>query len=390
MTITVYDGGYTQVGQVPNYISAEVTWQLLAVGTGTLVVEETDPVAPYLLAADRGVVPVVASVNGQRWSGRVMSATLDREGPPGSGTVTATLADDFAWLQHMLASQGGSSTSLTGMPEYDRRTGKAATVAAALINASATRLGVPVKAATPVSDTSPTLTLNSRMAYLADALTTPLWAAGVPMPARIWLPGDDQPISGTTLVAPTVVFYPQAPTPKPWLQWTDSMVNIEKMSLVSSHPTAYRAIIGLNGQEAARIYDTYTDTVRQGQVGGYGFPELYVDDSSIDAAGAEAKAAAAAELAKTVGTVSASFTVEDADPWVFGTDYVVGDVATVVASGVTWQQAISQVTASDDRDNGFTLTPVVGDPQPAPDGSDMMVAALGRVAASLRTLRAGR
>lgn len=391
MTVTVYDKTYTRVGVVPNFISCTVTFPYLGVGPGELVVAEDDPIAPYLLTADQNVVPVLVDLgNGVRWSGRVDTAILERLGPPGSGVITASLVDDWTWSQWMLASQNAASSTLTSMPQFDTRTGPAASVAADFINASAARLAVPVVASKPSPDSSPSVTLSARMTTLADLLTAPLKTAGVTMSASIWLAGETQPPGlSTTLTTTTVVFAPVLLADKPWLQWTDAMTNISKMTFQAAQPRAYRAVVGLAGQDAARTYDQYTDTTRSTALGSFGLPETYADASQA-ALGTPSQNAAKDALVATRGTASATFEVTDAAPWVFGTDYVVGDMATIVVSGSTWRQRITKVTAHEDRSTGLVFTPVIGDSTPDISGNDMMVLALARVAQGLRALQAGR
>lgn len=398
MTVSVYDNAYRRVGQVPNYVSCEVTWKHLDAGSGTLVVGEDDPIAAELMSAGGVPVPVVVDVGGNRWSGRVSQATLEREGPPGSGTVTATLVDEWAWLQKMLASSAGSSTAMTaaaGLPSYDRRIGPAATIAAAFINGSATRLGVPVAAVTPGSDASPLVYVNARFDTLADLLTDPLRGAGVTMPSVIWLPGDPMP-SGLSLTRPTVVFSPRLPAVRPWLRWSDTMGSVHKMTVVANQPGGYRIVVGLSGDYDAstgadtKTYDQLISTTRKTVVGDWGLPEVYVDAGDITAAGSESQVRAAMELGKYQGSASASFEIADADPFVFGVDYFTGDTATVTAAGASWAETITQVTVSDDRESGLVFTPVLGDAPAAVDATELMVAAMSRVAKNLRTLQVRR
>jgi hypothetical protein len=174
MQVTVYNGAYQRLGTVPDYVSCSVTWQRLGVGSGVLAVAEDDPVASYLLQADENVVGVVVDVGFIRWSGRVATVTLEREGPPGSGVLTATLVDDWVWLQWMLASQNGANPVADRMPQFDTPTGPGRSVAADYINAAATRLGLPVVATKPAVDSSPRSSSSARMTTLADLLTVPL------------------------------------------------------------------------------------------------------------------------------------------------------------------------------------------------------------------------
>jgi hypothetical protein len=390
LVVSIFDRSYQRLGQVPDFVSCAVTWQWLGIGTGTLVVEETDPVGPYLLGVDGGVVPVVVDVGGVRWSGRVSSASLEREGPPGSGTISVTLVDDWVWLHSMIASQNGSNPALTAMPEFDTRTGNLATVAVAYINAAATRLGAPVVAIGPTPDTSPSVTLKARMNTLADLLTDSLRAAGVRLTASIWLPGDPQP-SGVAqaLTEPTVVVRADLPPAKPWLRWSDTVGGLVSASVTRTTQKAFRALLGLSGTEAARVYDEVIDTTAQTVAGDYGLPEIYVDSSNVDKGTASQQEGANA-LLDTVDRVALEAEVADGEPWAFGRDYEVGDTGTVVVAGVDFSERVTKVTVSEDRDTGLTYTPVVGENPGTGSSNDLMIRAMGTIARQLRTVQSGR
>jgi Siphovirus ReqiPepy6 Gp37-like protein len=391
MSVQLFDNSWGLVRKVSDYLSCSVTWQRLGVGSGTLVVSETDPAAPLLLAVDSTVVPVRVQVAGQSWPGRVVSSTLDLSQPPGGRTVTATLVDEWTWLQAMLASQNGGNPSLVGMPQYDKQTGAAATVAAYYINAAATRLGVPVAASPPAVDDSPQVTLNARMQTLADLLTNPLEAAGLVMPVSLWLPGDAQPYGlVASLTRPTLVFWPQAVPAKPWLRWSDTVGGITGGSLTVSAPTAFRQVLGLQGEDADRAYDVYVDTGLQASLGAYALPEAYTDATDIAAAGAESQARGEQKQVDDAGTVSAAVTVEDGAPWRFGTDYGVGDIATLKVAGVGFQEPITRVTATDNRDGGLVFTPQIGDPTSSATSDELIVQAMASIALQLRAVQTGR
>lgn len=458
LVVSVYDRQYRRVGQVPDFVSCSVAWQWLGVGTGSLTVEEDDPVASYLLGADDGVVPVIVNIGDVRWSGRVAESTFEREGPPGSGTVTATLVDDWAWLRTMLASQNGSSTALpttkatwaatkildrmaqsdtpkigadwtwenapeevvthapalialyggsttdltaskawltsyiasTSMPKFDTRTGKLATIAAGYINDAATRLAAPVVAIVPVPDTSPTVTLNARMTTLADLLTDALRASGVRLTVTMWLPGDPNP-SGLPepLSTPTVVMRLDVPPAKPWLRWSDTVGGLVRASVTTTTPQAYHVILGLEGQDELRVYDQYLDSAAKSVAGPYGLPEAYVDATDVER-GADSQAAGARAVRDLTTLVSLEAEVADGEPWAFGRDYDVGDTGTVELAGVGFTERVTMVTVSEDRDNGLSFTPVVGENAKTGDSSDLMIRAMGMIARQLRTVQSGR
>lgn len=389
MDVQLFEPDYTPLRRVADYVSCSVTWQRLGVGTGALTVSETNPEAALLLSADTTVVPVRVKVSGRQWIGRVQTAEMDLSQPPGSRQVTATLTDDWAWLSALLASQNNANPALTGMPQYDTASGPAASVAAAYINAAALRTGAPVGAAPPMSDDTPPVTLNARMQALADLLTGPLDAAGLVMPVTLWLPGDSQPY-GLNLTVPTLMFWPQSVPAKPWLRWSDTVGGITGGALVVNHPKAYRVVLGLQGDDAARVYDSYTDTGLQTSLGAYGFPESYADATDIATAGAESQARGVQKQVDNAGTVSASVTVQDGAPWSFPADYDVGDIASLKVAGVSFQESITRVTATDNRESGLTFTPLLGNPTASATSDELIVRAVSDIALQLRLLQTGK
>lgn len=390
MGVQLYNRLYTPLQKVPDYVSCSVTWQRLGPGTGTLVVSETAPSASLLLACNATVVPVRVTVRGRQWWGRVVTAALDRQGPPGTGTVTATLVDDWAWLSAMHASQSGQTAVAPTMSQFDTQTGAAATVAAYYINAAAYRLKIPVAASPPQGDTSPQITVKARMDALADLLTKRLDAANVIMPVTMWLPGTGQPYGLTSnLTQPTAVFWPQQAPVKPWLRWTDTVGGITKATLTVTAPKAYSLVIGMSGTDAARTYGTYTDTGLQQQLGPYALPEAYVDATDISTQ-ADAAARGPQKAPEFAATASAAVTVQDGTPWSFPTDYDIGDIATIEVAGVSFQEPVSRVTVTDDRQSGLVFTPQVGDPAAAATSDELIVRAVSSVALQLRLLQTGR
>lgn len=397
--VQLFDHNYTPMGKVPGYLSCSVTFQYMGAGAGTLVVAEDDPAASLLMSVgDSGVVPVVCTINGTRWSGRVSQGQWQRQGPPGTGTVTATLIDEWAWLRSMLASQNGSNPALSSMPLYDTQTGAAATVAAYYINTAASRistsLGVtcPVLAVAPASDGSAAVTLNARMQNLSDLLTDALTTANVAMPGALWLPGDPQPANTSRVLSTaTVVFSPHLVAPKPWLQWSDFVGGITGGTITVTAPTANAAVLGMAGQDAARSYFEYRDVTAQGSDGGYGLPEGYADATDVSDTGV-ASARGAQELAKFRSSASAAINVQDGVPWSFGpAGYQVGDLATLQIGPIgQLVERVSRVTVTDDRQAGLVYAPVVGDPTAAASSDELIVRAVSNIAQQLRLLQTGR
>jgi hypothetical protein len=390
MKVRLFTPLYTPKGSAPGYVSCSVTWKYLAAGEGELVLEEDDVRARLLLSAAEVVVPVVVTVAGQRWSGRVSSADLHRDGGPGTGLVTASLVDDWMWLAYLLASPNGANPSVEGMPEADVQTGPVATVAAYFINAAAARLAVPVVALVPEegTDASPVVTVSGRWEKLSELLVPPLQAAGVALVALMWLPGDPQP-PGVFLDRPTVVFRTSSPPPKTWLRWTDSGGGISALDLSVTGGTGYRAVIGLGGEGAAREYDVVVDDDAAAAQGPYAFPEVYADESGT-VKGPDSQARGREALLPARPAASAAPQVMDGEPFYFGRHYTAGDVGGISVAGVTATERLSAVTATDDRDNGLAFTPVVGDGTAAASGGEIIGATIAQISQQLHAVQARR
>jgi hypothetical protein len=329
---------------------------------------------------------VVAEVAGQRWSGQVAEVDVDLE----SGAVTATLVDDWIWLRYMLAAQTGALPITQTMAQYDSQTGNAATVAAYYINAAAARLAVPVAAVVPLTDDSAGITVNARMDPLADLLHDQLDAAAVALPARVWLPGDDQP-TNMRLDRPTILFTPQQVPAKPWLTWTDTSGGIVKGTLKVKTATGYRAALGLDtptsDDPSTRNYDQFIDTDLAAQLGDYAPPEVYLDASDATL-GAASQARGRQEITTRRPSAAAGITVIDGDPHFFGRDYTVGDLPQLEVIGTTFTERITRVTVSDSRDGGLTTTPVIGDPTVAAAPDEIIVDVLADMGERLHIVEA--
>jgi hypothetical protein len=378
LSVAVYDASYRLQGYVRDYESCAVTFQHLDTGTGTLVLSESHPLTPLFVQAGNEVVPVVVTApSGRRWSGRVEQASVDfgngsSPAPPGRGTVTVTLVDEWPWLKRMLASPFGSSTALsygTGAPEFDIRTGPIDTVVKGYISDASARiwgkdsggrlLGPVVVVPPLTTDTTATVTLQAKWTPLSDLVSDLLRANNRTLVAYLWLPGDPQP-PGLALTAATVVVDIAAVRNNQQLVWDDSTFLSRKIAVKS--PTSFEAIIGGSGSGTSQTFATYTDSDLKGSLGSYGFPESYFSSASTSSA-ASIQQDGASQLRATEGGLAVQATVQDGVPWTFGTDYQVGDLAGVRALGLDIRQRVVSVQLIDDRANGFRVVPTIGDDQ---------------------------
>jgi hypothetical protein len=392
MTVALYGGEFQPLGQVARYTSCEVDWVNLDAGTGTLVVGETSLFAQTLLSVQTAPVLVVVTINGVRWVGRVAISALDRNGKPGTGTITATLVSEFIWLKYMMASQNGADPSLTSMPAYDVQTGPIATLVAYYINAAAKRLGAPVVAVAPDSDTSAIVTLQGRYpTTLADLLVPVMASEGIVLDVDVWFERSKIP-TGQPQPAhlPVIVFQPrQVTTGVPGLRWSDTVAQLSKLHLELTGATGYEALVDLGGDGVAAVYDRVIDDPPEGTGGAYALPEVVVSASNTTL-GPDSQARGREGLVDHRGKSSLSFEVQDGSPWRFGEDYLAGDAAVVEIAGIPFIDQITKINAKRDPASGLVITPTLGDLTVDENMTQLTVRAIGSIQSQLRLLQAGR
>lgn len=403
VSITVYNRDYQPLGRVGDYIKASVTWELLAPGGGEIEVPADHWLVTTALDINRTVVPVIITVNGVPWTGRIATVTRDHSGNDAVGTATIGLISDWAWLQSILA--WTEPTKVARAQGLDVPvTGQLATIACQMINDNVARLGVPVVAIAPIQDTSAITTIVPALAPLADYLTPAFQAQGWSLTVSAWLPGDPQPVGYVPVTGnlfkqvpilsePTILVRTAPNTPKPWVRWSDSVGGVIADSVLVEDPKAYRSLLGGSGQADTRIYAEYTDTGLRDSLGRFGFPETFgsVQTENGKDSVADVLAGGPTQQLANAGKVNISVTVQDGTPWLFGRDYIVGDIPTVELVGIALgDKPITTVVASDDADTGLVLTPTIGDSKATSTSDAMIVDAIQRIAAQLRQLQTGK
>lgn len=378
MTVDVYDGTYARRGRIGNYTSCAPTWQHLGVGTATIVVDEGGPnplPAAQLQRNQTEVVPVVINDQGRLWTGRV--AHCETDGPPGRGTVTVTLIDDWAWLRAMLAWPVPTAALDAQNPAHDRRTGPIDTVAKAYLQAAITRLGLPMAVVpAPAVDDSPVVDFNpgARFTPLDELLVPQLRATGRRLTAQLWLPGWEQP-DGLNLGTPTVILDVTAIPRARHVRWTDDN-GILSRRIATTSPTATDAVVGMKNtvtdDPLTRLFTSTTAADgRLAALGPFAFREVFVNATDLGTA-ADGQARGQEHLAETAGTAAVSIDVLDGAPWTFGRDYDVGSRVRAVTSGVSIADTVERVTVTDNRTDGRIVTPQIG-PTSATESPDVLV-----------------
>lgn len=403
LTITVYTNDYRPLGRVADYLKASVTWEWLAPGAGEIQVPADHWLVPVAMAVNTTVVPVVVSVNGVPWSGRIASVTREHSGSNTVGTATVGLINDWAWLQSILA---WTQPTLTARAQGVATpvTGKLATIACQMINDNVARLGVPVMAICPIEDSSAVTTITPNLTSLADTLVPAFKAQNWSLTARAWLPGDPQPVGYVpvtnnltrevpVLTTPVVLIEATKNASKPWVRWSDSVGGIVSDVVSVEDPRAYRQLLGGSGQVDTRIYAEYIDTTLSATLGRFGLPEVFSPVQTQNGKDTVADVLALGPTAQVAnaGKANVTVTIQDGFPWQFGEDYFVGDMPRVELSGVELNdKPIVSVQAADDAAAGLVFTPTIGDSKETATSDAMIVDVVQRIAAQVRRLQTGK
>lgn len=392
----LYDAQNNFICPIAEHETASVTWKRADSGTGTVVIPGDPP--DDIFAAALGVhesttLVQVQGVAGKVWTGRIHSGEFSDQGDKSAG-LELTLVSDYIWLEAMLALVNPTGTiTQQGTAESDTRTGPTETVVKAYVAAAALRLGVPVKVVPPPEvDSSPTIQLNARMTTLKELTKDVLepigayfdvymWRVGMPVPPTM----TAEPAHGTILVDIRYSTYSAQ------LLWDQNQLG--SYSILSTTPTAYRAVAGGKGDGVERVYTEYIDTTLRDKLGPWGLPEIFVDnDGTSGEEGAPVvpvpSPAVTEALAKVGGSLSVNFTVADGMPWHAGVDWWLDSFASARIKGQVFTAPISQVELTENAADGVTYAPTVGDPSPT--RPEAVVEAINRLASDIRRRQAQR
>lgn len=386
---TLYDRWYNTYAGIGAVGSLQASWIFGATpGTGTIVVPGTPDWLAHTLGCDRHVVPVRIEA-AQLWTGRVVKARYSDESDADGPTVELTLVDDNIWLSALLAQQvplGGPHDQAGA--ETDERTGPAETVVKAVIADAATRLGLPLRVVpAPADDASTTVTLSARMSRIDQLVEPALTAAKLGLRTWMWRPGDPVPPDlDPPPTAPVLLLDVVRPGNDPRLIWQQH--SLRGFSFEATAPTAYRATVGGAGQGRDRAYLTVVDEALRQDLGPYGLPEVYAEDSSAGEEGSTPSQAPGHDaLAKAAGTRGVSFTAPDAMPWAFSRDWNVGDFAYARIAGVDVREQITGAELTVD-DDGTRYQAVVGESGREPE--QHVIDVVAKLAAAIGAQRARR
>jgi len=330
---------------VDTYESAEVMARANDVSTWTVTLP-TDTEAGRVLVAD-SMARVEFVVHGptgtvQVWrSGPVahLERTVDDE-----DTLTVSGVDDTVWLARRLAHP---EPMTPGPPyathAYNVNTGDVAAVLAELARINAGPNAVPARRVPGLTVPVPTaagpiITVSARWQNLLTLMQD------TARPHGILFDVVDLTFRAYPAVNRGAIF-------------SEGLETLAGYVVTAEAPTANKIVVAGGGQGTARIIRESTDAI---SIGTWGLAESFEDRrdttdlAELDKAGAEG-------LAAGVLPVTVVFNPIDTDAQAFGRDWLLGDIVTVKAGGLTVIDQIREVHVTLDGD-GATVIPSVGKP----------------------------
>jgi hypothetical protein len=362
--VTVYDKDFTFVGLLNDYTSLSVTPRHNQIGTAELVVPSDHRRLPDLAAI--GARLIITYEGEHLMSGYL--PTRDGAGPERAGQFTFHLKDDL-WLVWRLLGWPvpGAALNAQGV-KRDVRTGDAETVAKGFITANAAHLVDTVTVATNLNR-GDTVTVESRMAVLADVLMPAVDAAGIGVSVRQ---------SGSGLLVdvyePTVFPHTLSERSGTITDWSWSQTDEE--STVS--------IVGGPNENTSREFRRVRDSARETALG-------YSIESFVDARSAENNtemdAAGTAALAEAGPKSGFRVSLSESKHFRYGgpNGVHVGDSVTVDVGGQTLTDVLREATLTFDRDSGVQVVPAIG--ERTDDPNKTLLTFLSKLTRGVRDLR---
>jgi hypothetical protein len=340
-TLYVTDRGGARQAQIDTYESAEVFARINDVSSWNLRLP-TDTDAGRLFSTDT-FARLEVRVDDLVWRSGPMTR-LERTVDVDGDWLNVDGVDDTVWLLRRLAHpQPGSATPPYSTTAYDVHTGAPSTVIAELVNVNAGPGAVPLRrVANLVVPTPPAIganvTVNARWDNLLALCQGIAQGAGlvfdiVDLTLNVYAPADNG-----------IVFSAGLETLGGWV-------------LTAPAASANYVFVAGSGEGTARLIRELIDQV---SIDTWGRVETFQDRRDtgnillLDQAGRDT-------LASTVTPISVVFTPIDTDGQTFGRDWNLGDVATVVAGGLTVVDEIREIHVTLD-DAGATVVPSVGAP----------------------------
>lgn len=366
--VTLYSKALVRTGWLNNPVEIRATPRHMAIGSTDLTVSCQDRRVPLLAAS--GARAVIRYEDEFLMSGYIRGRS--GKGPTRGGTFTFTVEDDLALVTRMLGWAVATSGVTTpfgtqGVKKYTA-TGAAETVAKNIIAAQLTHNTVDPITVAATHGWGTSITIESRMTRLDDALLSAVDKAGVGLTAR-------QGASSIVVDAYQPATYGRT--------LSEQGGQVIDWSYSSSDPQMTRAIIGGPNTATSREFRQVIDSTLEAALG-YTV-EGFVDAQQADSY-AEQDAAGTAALADNRAKSGFSLTLQRSKNFRYGAGGVhVGDRVTVNIGGNLFTDVLREAPITWNAREGLNPVPAVGE---RTDDPDLILARfLAQIGKGIRDLR---
>ena len=356
LTVEVRDAGLNRVGQVlpADLVGLEVASRFNAVGAWRLTLRADHPLVDVLRAPGSGLI--VTGPSGVLISGPTVSASQAKTADDPEGTWEIVGTDDSVLLGERLAYPVPTTASLAAQTAaYDVRTGKAESVAKAFVNAN-------IGPAAPVARRVSGLSIEADLARGADVSVSARFdslgeiVSGVLAPSGL---GFDLLQDGNELV-----FGVYEPVDRSaYIRMDVDNRRLSRSEYVYSAPGATRVIVAGQGQGAERTFIERVSAESTAAESAWGRRiEVFKDQRNTDVL-AELQTAGdevLAESGKTIVGIKVT-PADDAPSMLFGVDWGLGDLVTVVVGDLEIAQVVTEAAVVV-VEGGVSVGVTVGDP----------------------------
>jgi hypothetical protein len=364
INLTLYDKTLARQGWLNDPDKVTVNPKHLAVGTCSVTVPLEHPKLGMLNA--RGSRIVIDYQGQTLMSGKRVSWSADSS----SGQMTVKFQDDIRILWALLGwPVPGNPITDQGIKQ-DTRSGPAETVLKHYLSANAARLGLPITIA-PDQRRGSNIKAAIRMTPLVDTLLPMLQTASIGLTVKQQ--------SGTLLVD---VYETKT---YPFVLTEESGI-VQAWSGSGQEATTTRVVIGGQGVGTSREFRVVADTATEAATGDV--IEAFVDGADLDYPALDADVLAKGQdaLAEAAASTGLSLTLSETDNFrISPGELWLGDTVTIRPRfGGSFTEVLSDAVLNWDRDNGFAVTPTIGDR--TDDKTKVVATLLGKLARTVRKI----
>lgn len=372
--IVVLDKNFQRLGEIGAPTDLLATPRHMLASTAEVTLPASHRLASALVDADNTVGPrILIEHRGEElisgWVGSVKGF-----GPVASAQITVQVDGYFNLLHDVLAwpNPAGGIGSQGGDGGFYRATGPAETVAKNLIQANATRLGLPIEVE-PSLGRGATITIEARFTTLADVLLEKVEAAGI----------------GLRVMQASTGYRVEAYVPTVWGRTlTEASGAVTSWTWAKNAPKATRVVVGGSGSGELRVFRQVANTTLEAGIGRkrehYTDGLETIDSAELDKAGQE-------YLSTNGPALGLSVELQESKHLTYGgaNGLHVGDkVSLEVGPGLVIEDVLRESPLTWTPDQGVIITQQVGEENPEPTLT--MIKRIASLGKQIRTLKAGK